>query len=75
MTKQDIDQYLQKMNKFNTFEREELKNMSAKEKLDVFFRLLEYTYQVYSQEQIESFHQEKIAHLVHTQKILRLMER
>ncbi len=49
--------------------------MPAKEKLDAFFRLLEHTYRVYSKEEIENFHQDKIAHLVYTQKIFQLMER
>lgn len=74
MRKQDIEQYLSKMHRFNEFELEELKNRSVQEKLDAFFRLLEDAYIMYSKEQIEAFHQEKLKHLARTQKIFRLME-
>ncbi len=69
----EVDQYLKKMNKFNAFELEELKHMTCKEKLDAFFNLLENSYRMYSKEQIEAFHKEKISHLAHTQKTMCLL--
>ena len=70
--KQSIQEYVQKMNKFNEFEIEQLKELDYKQKLKNFFELLKYSYSIFTKEEIEEFHKQKLKHLIDVQKTFML---
>ncbi len=70
-TKTEIESYLEKMKKFNQWEQEQNRNLTQDENLARFFALMEFGYQVYSKEQIESFRKKKLASIIEINKRLR----
>ena len=60
----EIKSYLEKMKKFNQWEQERDGNLTPDENLKRYFALMEFGYQIYSKEQIESFRKKKLASLI-----------
>ena len=60
----EIKSYLEKMKKFNQWEQERDGNLTPDENLKRYFALMEFGYQIYSKEQIESFRKKKPASLI-----------
>jgi len=68
--KQKINTYLAKMDKFNKYELKNLKTLDYKQKMSNFFELFNYTYSVYTKQEIDKFHTKKLQHLFLSQKLL-----
>ncbi len=67
-TKKNIDIYLSKMNKYNEYELLEAKKRTVEENINAFVSLFNLSYELYSKEEIEKFHQQKLDSLIKTQK-------
>ncbi len=74
-TKIEIKSHLEKMKKFNQWEEDQDRNLTPDENLERFFALMEFGYQIYSKEQIESFRKKKLASLIEINKKLRKIKK
>ncbi|MEA3495988.1 MAG: hypothetical protein U9R42_08130 [Bacteroidota bacterium] len=69
--KQQYSNYIEKMNKYNTFELKYLKALKQEFKLKRFFELMELAYKNTDVKKIEKIHKEKLQHLINANRKLK----
>ena len=68
--REQLQSYIEKMNRFNQFEIEYYRKLSYEQKLDRYFELVKHTFNTLTIDEIEKIHARKLQHLCDMQKLL-----